>query len=564
MIPCPTDLVNGPGLPTSEADALVERLAEEMDRRWRSGERPLAEDYLDRHPDLWHQPGAAVELIYEEISLRREYGEEAPLSLFLRRFPPWEQQLLVLLGCHQLLGPAPAAPRFPAAGDRLGEFLLVAELGRGGHGRVFLATQASLADRPVVLKVAARGGREHLSLARLQHTHIVPLYSAPEYPDRNLRGLCLPYFGGAPLDRLLAALRPCPPHRRRGEHLLRALRRAQAAAPVPLPVGGPACRFLARASYPQAVCWVGACLADALQYAQERGLVHLDVKPSNVLLAADGQPILLDFHLARAGLPAGTPAPACLGGTPGYMAPEQSMALAAVRAGRTVPVAVDGRADVYALGLLLYEMLGGPVPPPARAAGGCLRRRNPQVSVGLAAVLARCLAPDPGQRYPQAAALANDLRRHLADQPLQGVANRSPAERWRKWRRRRPCALIVAGLLLAVLLGGAWARVHVLQQADKARAALEEGRVCLKQGRHGEARGTLQRSLGRVWSDRFARAEWAQAAQELYLFVERGKGARPGRAPPPFSEKITARLKENGFVPWNTHSDESVWVSEGD
>ena len=89
-----------------------------------------------------------------------------------------------------------------------------------------------------------------------------------------------------------------------------------------IPVEGPACRFLDRASYVQAVCWIGVCLADALQYAHERGLAHLDVKSSNVLLAADGQPLLLDFHLARELLPAGSPAPVSLGGTPGYMAPE--------------------------------------------------------------------------------------------------------------------------------------------------------------------------------------------------------------------------------------------------
>src|SRR5262249_44518558 len=209
---------------------------------------------------------------------------------------------------------APAARRFPAAGETFGDFLLLAELGRGAQGPVFLASQLSLGDRPVVLKLTPCEAGEHLSLARLQHTHIVPLYSVQDHPARGLRALCMPYFGGATLARLLEALRGQPPARRTGQDLLDALDRAQAAAPLvppappPLPpppagggvrVKGPARQTLAGASYVEAVCWVGACVADALQYAHERGLVHLDLKPSNVLLAADAQPMLLDFHLAR-------------------------------------------------------------------------------------------------------------------------------------------------------------------------------------------------------------------------------------------------------------------------
>src|SRR5205807_4862236 len=80
-----------------------------------------------------------------------------------------------------------------------------------------------------------------------------------------------------------------------------------------------------------------------------------------------------------------------------------------------------------------------------------LYRRNPQVSVGLADVIRKCLAADPADRYPHMAALAADLRRHLADLPLAGVRNRSLVERWRKWRRRRPHGVALTGMMGAVL-----------------------------------------------------------------------------------------------------------------
>src|SRR5262249_25754926 len=339
-------------------------LAEKMARRWKQGERPLAEEFLNAHPELWNNPEAAADLIYEEMCLRQKYQEEIPSDELLRRFPQWRDQLEVLLHCHQLLEPARTV-QFPAAGASLGDFDLVAELGRGGQGRVFLATQRSLADRPIVLKCTPLTGQEHLSLARLQHTHIVPLYSVQDDGDSHLRVLCMPYFGGARLARVLRALRDVPLARRCGRDLLNALDQAEPKTRVNFPLAGPARQWLAQASYAQAICWIGACLADALQYAHERGLVHLDLKPSNVLLAADGQPMLLDFHLAREPIRPDGAGPQWLGGTAGYMSPEQRAALLAVQQGRDVAQPVDGRSDIYSLGVVLFEALGGSLPIPS-------------------------------------------------------------------------------------------------------------------------------------------------------------------------------------------------------
>src|SRR5262249_42175716 len=145
-----------------------------------------------------------------------------------------------------------------------------------------------------------------------------------------------------------------------------------------------------------------------------------------------------------------------LGGTPAYMAPEQRAAVDALVAGRPIKEVVDGRADVFSLGLVLYHLLGGPVPLLSQPRlDGC----NERVSVGLADIIHKCLADNPAARYADAASLAADLRRHLTDQSLRGVRNRSLKERWIKWRRRKPhtlAFLLLAVVAAALLVGGAY------------------------------------------------------------------------------------------------------------
>lgn len=448
--------------PANTASKRGALLLNSLRRSWQRGEPLQAEELLRRYPEFHDDPEVVVQLLYEEVCLAREAGQEVSSEDVIARFPGLAGELSAVFGCHALLADTPAA-LFPEVGERLGEFQLLAELGRGACGRVFLAEHSLLADRPVVLKVTACEGKEHQVLARLQHTHIIPLHFVTEWPERNLRGLCMPDFGGLSLQALLAQVSAVPPALRTGRHLLAALQRARSRpetkkqelrpvapsrlatsrrrlAPGPetqAPVRpGPVQRFLAHATFAEAMCWVAACLADALQHAHERGLVHLDVKPANVLLAGDGQPMLFDFHLAHGPLPPGAQLDQ-LGGTPGYMPPEQEAALRAVSEDRPVPAGVDGRADVYALGMVLCETLAEQLPRPFQADGALAAlRTNPQVSVGLGDIIRRCLEYEPGRRYDEARQLAEDLRLHLDHKPLRGVPNRSLLERWRKWRRR--------------------------------------------------------------------------------------------------------------------------------
>ncbi len=155
------------------------------------GPRPCS----DGHPEVAERPEAAVRLIYEEVLLRRDLGDEPPEAEILARFPRWRDELAILLACDRLVQPVddPDATAswphpddsegpWPEVGERLGGFRLLARLGSGAMGHTFLASDPGLADRPVVLKLTPRGLDEHVSLARLQHTHIVPLYAAPEFP----------------------------------------------------------------------------------------------------------------------------------------------------------------------------------------------------------------------------------------------------------------------------------------------------------------------------------------------------------------------------------------------
>src|SRR5262245_21944011 len=201
-------------------------------------------------------------------------------------------------------------PCYPTIGDTLGDCRLLAELGRGARGRVFLAVQPALGDRPVVLKLTPCTGREHLSLARLQHTHIVPLYFAYDDAARGVRVLGMPYYGGATLTQVLDRLRDKPVAVRTGRDILDVLDQCFAGSflsvpatavmddggdpghppPAPTPAApDPRCdgaaerpppqsaarEVLARLGYVEAVCLLGAGLADALHYAHELGLVHL-------------------------------------------------------------------------------------------------------------------------------------------------------------------------------------------------------------------------------------------------------------------------------------------------
>ncbi|HEX7377258.1 MAG TPA: serine/threonine-protein kinase, partial [Pirellulales bacterium] len=359
---------------------------------------------------------------------------------------------------------AECAPIWPGASplpSRIDRFEILRELGRGGHGAVFLAIDPRL-RRLVALKLPRpeallatdlhrRFLREGRVASTLAHPNVVPVFEVG---------------GEWPLFYIVSAF--CP-----GRSLADWLKEHG------LP---PACEEAAA---------LVALLADAAAHAHARGVVHRDIKPANILLApADSgslaavslnkervTPCLTDFGLARLiGEDAGETRPGDLLGTPSYMAPEQ----AAGRAAEIGPAT-----DIYALGIVLYELLVGR--PPFRAANDletlrligtveptAPRMLRPELPRDLEAVCLKALAASPADRYATAAELAADLRRFIAGEPT-GARPTGKRDKVRRWCRRRPLAaalLLAAPMLMAFIIGGdRWHVNRLTRNLDHSREA---------------------------------------------------------------------------------------------
>jgi serine/threonine protein kinase len=318
--------------------------------------------------------------------------------------------------------PAPEPPGPDAGGpDRVGDFVLLRELGHGSFARVYLAHQVSL-GRKVALKVTAWPSRgEGRILAGLEHDHVVKVYAEFDDPTSDRRGLVLQYVPGTNLARVLAVLfrdgrRPAD-----GQAILDAIDRL-ARDEVDFDPAALGDRELYRhGTYASTVCRLAARLAAALAFAHARGVLHCDVKPANILLNRYGRPLLADFNVS---VPArGEATPAAVGGTHLYMSPEQLTAVC--RPAEAPPI--DHRTDLYSLGLVIVEAITGRLPLAAgtRPAVGYQAARTQPPEVWLAElvpgipaplwrVLRRCLAPDPADRFADGIELAAALQ-HAAD-----------------------------------------------------------------------------------------------------------------------------------------------------
>jgi serine/threonine protein kinase/Tfp pilus assembly protein PilF len=379
----------------------------------------------------------------------------------------------------------------PGVGSEFLGFRLLAELGSGTFGRVYLALQGRLADRLVVLKIAPYLFDESRTLAQLQHTHIMPIYSV--HQADAFQAVCMPFLGTTTLADVLTDLRRRPTLPDSGKYLLDQIKararlrvgktgfsRLDPGLPGPAETRHP----LESLNYEEGILWLATRLADGLAHAHGRGIVHRDVKPANVLLTDDGVPMLLDFNLSEDTKLDRSASAARAGGTLRYMAPEQ------LAASQTVSCHGDERTDVYSFGVILHELLTGrhPVAHLNHQLAGApqdvdtkrrrpreMRCRNPAVSPGTESIVRQCLELEPSRRYKSARELYEDLRRQSEHLPLKYTRERSLGERARKWTRRHPRLSTAAGVgAVATLLFLAVACASLLRIGQLARLRVEQ------------------------------------------------------------------------------------------
>jgi serine/threonine protein kinase/Tfp pilus assembly protein PilF len=538
--------------PVSPPDTSPRDRAAAIRTSWQDGGQPPdAREALEQDPALRSEKSIVLDLAYEEFWLRQNAGERIDVESFCDRFPTYRASLQRLLAVHQFFDGAPsllndvpppllsatfklhdpqataqqkppAAPaRWPLPGEKLGEFTLLEELGRGSFARVYLARQASAGERLVALKVSRRCDREAGTLGPMRHPNVIEVHLAAHDQRTGFHLVCMAYRGDATLEEVLNRAYPtadsAPPQ---AADFLPATLRPR---PEFVPAGTASLpREFGRGSYIDAIVRLAREIAGALAVVHGRGILHRDLKPSNVLLDHAGVPVLLDFNLA---VDASAPAQR-IGGTLPYMAPEQVAALIDPRSTRPLPP----QTDLFALGVILFQLLTGkhpfhPLPQSGpledlasaslvrlRKGALPLRQFNPAAPRRLEQLVARCLAYRPEARPSSAAELAAELERCF-----------TRGRRVRSWLRRRAVPLTAAACLLMAVpvyfaaLGGREqsAQERLIEVSDQGRQALAEGRFADAVNRFTEAinlapsdvRLYLQRSRAHMELNQFAQAE---------------------------------------------------------
>ncbi|WP_182830376.1 protein kinase domain-containing protein [Tautonia rosea] len=506
----------------------VELLADEIMMRFRNGERPEPEELIQAYPELADDLPAILQTLIdlEQMFPRDERNGDAPSSQ-----------------SSEAAARSSVEPRFWQVGD----YHLLREIGRGGMGVVYEAEQISLGRR-VALKILPshivfdagmleRFRREARAAARLHHTNIVPVFEVGQ--EDEMAYYAMQFIQGRGLDRVIEELRK---HREQqtaktlspaearalkaqaltsdqdesslslaaqslwtGQFALQAFDAGTSLIAIPSTdatliepaddgggyrrIGDPSdpgartdriesavpSRSNRRLPYFRSVARLGRQVSQALAYAHGRGIIHRDIKPSNLLLDDDGVIWVTDFGLAQVEQDRPLTRTGDLLGTLRYLAPECFRNRA------------DARADLYALGLTLYEMLA--LRPAFVASDRLLlieqirtkeptplRQIDPSIPRDLETIINKATDKDPEARYQTASALAEDLGRFLEDRPIAARPIGLP-ERLVRWCRRKPDVAMMTGaifgLLLTIAVGASILAVRLERSARDAIALAE-------------------------------------------------------------------------------------------
>jgi len=352
-------------LPDSNAEArqfaLIELIKLDMAMAAESGKIRLIERYSAAFPDLLSPGAIPLDLVMEEIQLRKESGENPSHDDYLRRFPQFEG-MLSQLSCESeatSAGRKLAPPPELSLGTQIDDFLLLQKLGQGAFAHVYLAQQLSM-HRLVALKVSRGKGDESQALAQFDHPNIVRVYDQRELADQKVHLLYMQYHPGGTLAEVVKCVRSGG-DQQLGHALLQCVDRNLLSSAQAIPDGSAVRIWITSSQWPTLVAWIGVQLARALNDAHGRGVLHRDVKPANVLLSAEGIPKLADFNVSFAGAAGRAGAAASFGGSIGYMSPEHLKAIGTrgVEALGTDTPKVQESADLYSLAVLLWELWQG-------------------------------------------------------------------------------------------------------------------------------------------------------------------------------------------------------------
>ncbi|QDV22130.1 serine/threonine-protein kinase [Aureliella helgolandensis] len=301
------------------------------------------------------------DLVLEEVQLLRGAGENPRWEDYRQRFPDLAATIGKWLAGDQpeaFQGATSAVPELQI-NTLVDDFFVLKQLGQGAFARVYLARQESM-QRLVALKATKRGSEEPQALSQLDHPNIVRVYDQREIAEPKTILLYMQYLAGGTLADCIKRLRTTDSKERSGQLVLESIDQNLLSASQSVPEQSPIRTQVSQLPWPELVAWIGIQLADGLGYATRKGIIHRDIKPANILLSAEAIPKLVDFNVSCSGLSGRAGAAAYFGGSLAYMSPEQlQVADPTVRKPATE---LDGRSDLYALGIVLWELWQGKRP----------------------------------------------------------------------------------------------------------------------------------------------------------------------------------------------------------